>query len=70
MEIAPKRRFERGVADLAAERRDDGVRTLLTFDVGRSFAERLASDLGPAGNPQRGHRVIDRSRNGIGLNSG
>ena len=26
MEIAPKRRFERGVADLAAERRDDGVR--------------------------------------------
>src|SRR5438045_2646750 len=26
--------------------------SLLTFDAGRSFAERHASDLGPAGNPQ------------------
>jgi hypothetical protein len=58
--------FGLGVADRAAERPDDGIRVALAFDAGRSFAERHAIDPGPAGDLQRGHRVIDRARDGFG----
>src|SRR5262249_55012150 len=54
------------LADYAAEWEDHTIRIGLALDAGRSRFEGQAGDLGPAGDAQRGHRIVDGPGDGGG----